>query len=201
MKHTWGKNNKTVKEYWKQVWKIKKMAAETRRICFGFQRRFLGIFFSLATPHGLRSNSKENKKPNFYHIPLLKADERWHDIRWYCSRFLQTLVVIFPRKSTQVKIHTKWRFFGCFFSAKNLVKSDKLALVEGKILNLMFFDINIPVVPIEIWLRVTHNQRQKTLKIASVLLFRHIFKTKSWLKCGSSLLNSRMWTVILRDAS
>ena len=30
------------------------------------------------------------------------------------------------------------------------MKSDKLALVEGKILNLMFFDINIPVVPIEI---------------------------------------------------
>ena len=68
------------------------------------------------------------------------------------------------------------------FSAKNPVKSDKLALIEGKILNLMFFDINIPVVPIEIWLRVTHNQRQKTLKVASVLLFRHILKTKSWLE-------------------
>ena len=78
------------------------------------------------------------------------------------------------------------------FSAKNPVKSDKLALIEGKILNLMFFDINIPVVPIEIWLRVTHNQRQKTLKVASVLLFRHILKTKSWLECGFSLLNSRM---------
>ena len=56
------------------------------------------------------------------------------------------------------------------------MKSDKLALVEGKILKLMFLDINIPVVPIEIWLRVTHNQRQKTLKIASVLLFRHILR-------------------------
>ena len=65
------------------------------------------------------------------------------------------------------------------------MKSDKLALIEGKILNLMFFDINIPVVPIEIWLRVTHNQRQKTLKVASVLLFRHILK---------------MWPGILRDA-
>ena len=79
------------------------------------------------------------------------------------------------------------------------MKSDKLALIEGKILNLMFFDINIPVVPIEIWLRVTHNQRQKTLKVASVLLFRHILKTKSWLECGFSLLNSRMWPGILRD--
>ena len=77
------------------------------------------------------------------------------------SRFLQTLVVIFPRKSTQVKIHTKMAIFWLVFSAKNPVKSDKLALIEGKILNLMFFDINIPVVPIEIWLRVTHNQRQK----------------------------------------
>ena len=28
------------------------------------------------------------------------------------------------------------------------MKSDKLALIEGKILNLMFFDINIPVIPI-----------------------------------------------------
>ena len=99
---------------------------------------------------------------------VLKADKRCHDIRWYRSRFLQTLVVIFPRKSTQVKIHTKMAIFWLVFSAKNPVKSDKLALIEGKILNLMFFDINIPVVPIEIWLRVTHNQRQKTLKVASV---------------------------------
>ena len=123
---------------------------------------------------------------------VLKADERSHDIRWYRSRLQQTLVVICQRKSTQVKIHTKTAIFWLVFSAKNPVKSDKLALIEGKILNLMFFDINIPVVPIEIWLRVTHNQRQKTLKVASVLLFRHILKTKSWLECGSSLLNSRM---------
>ena len=66
------------------------------------------------------------------------------------------------------------------------MKSDKLAVIEGKTLYLMFFDINIPVVPIEIWLRVTHNQRQ-------------ILKTKSWLECSSSLLNSRMWPGILRD--
>ena len=105
---------------------------------------------------------------------------------------MQTLVVIFPQKSTQVKIHTKMAIFWLVFSAKNPLKSDKLALIEGKILNLVFLDINIPVVPIEIWLRVTHNQRQKTPKVASVLLFRHILKTKSWLESGSSLLNSRM---------
>ena len=123
---------------------------------------------------------------------VLKADERCHDIRWYRSRFVQTLVVIFRRKSTQVKIHTKMAIFWLVFSAKNPVKSDKLALIEGKILNLMFFDINIPVVPVEIWVRVTHNQRQKTLKVALVLLFRHILKTKSWLECCFSLLNSWM---------
>ena len=69
------------------------------------------------------------------------------------------------------------------FSAKNPVKSDKLALIEGKVLNEMFFDIYIPVAPIENWLGVTHNQRQKTLKVASFLLFRHILKTKSWPEC------------------
>ena len=88
--------------------------------------------------------------------------------------------------------------FWFVFSAKKTnkqtnktVKSDKLALTEGKILNLMFL-ISIPVVPVKNWLRATHNQRQKTPKVASVLLFRHILKTKSWLECGSSLLNSRM---------
>ena len=179
MKHTWGKTNKPVKENWKQVWKNKKDGGRNAENFFGFQRRFLEIFFTLATPHGFRSNSKENKKNSFYHIlwfkrlVVLKADERCHDIRWYHSRFMQTLVVIFRQKSTQVKVHTKMPFFWSVLSAKNPVKSDKLELIEGKILNLMFFDINIPVIPIEIWLRVTHNQRQKTLKVASVLLFRH----------------------------
>ena len=82
--------------------------------------------------------------------------------------------------------------FWLVLSAKDPVKADKLALIEGEILNLMFLDVNIQVVPIEIWLRVTHSQRQKTPKVASVLLFRHILKTKSWLECGSSLFNSRM---------
>ena len=123
---------------------------------------------------------------------VLKADETCHNIRWYRLEFLRTWVVIIPRKSTQVKIHTKMAIVWLVFSAKNPVKSDRLSLIDGKILNLMFLDINIPVVHIEIWLRVTHNQREKTLKVASVLLFRHILKTESWLECGSGLLNSRM---------
>ena len=73
--------------------------------------------------------------------------------------------------------------FCLVFSAKNPVKSDKLGLIEGKVLNEMFLDIYIPVVPIKNWLGVTHNQRQKTLKVASVLLSRHILKTKSWPEC------------------
>ena len=91
-------------------------------------------------------------------------------------------------------IHTIIANFWLAFSEKKkkTVTSDKLALIEDKMLNLMFLDIYIPVVPIENWLRAAHNQRQKTLKVASVLLFHHILKTKSWLECGSSLLNSRM---------
>ena len=128
---------------------------------------------------------------------VLKADKRCHDIRWYRSRFLQTLVVIFPRKSTQVKIHTKMAIFWLFFSAKNPLKSDKLALIEGKILNLMFFDIIIPVILIEIRLRVTHNRRQNSQSRFSLII--PPLKTKSWLRYGFSLLNSRMWPGILSD--
>ena len=73
--------------------------------------------------------------------------------------------------------------FCLIFCSKNPVESDKLALIDGEILNEMFLDIYIPVVPIENWLGVCHNQRQKTLKVASVLLFRHILKTKSWPEC------------------
>ena len=78
------------------------------------------------------------------------------------------------------------------------MKSDKLALIEDKILNLMFLNIYIPAVLIENWLRVTHSQRQK-LSVTSVLLFRHILKTTPWLECGFNLLNSSMWPDVLSD--
>ena len=166
---------------------------------------FSGNFLRAGYPSRVQVKFKDKKKTVFITILGLKdcdgfkGRQDMSNMRWYRSRFLQTLVVIFPRKSTQVKIHTKIAIFWLVFSTKNPVKSDKLALIEGKILNLMFLGINIPVVPTEIWLRVTHNQRQKTPKVASVLLFRHILKTKSWLECGFSLLNSRMWPGILRD--
>ena len=66
--------------------------------------------------------------------------------------------------------------FWLVFSAKNPVKSDELALIEGKILNFMFLDINIPVVPIEIWLRVAHNQRQKNSESRFSLIIPPYFK-------------------------
>ena len=69
-----------------------------------------------------------------------------------------------------MKIQTKMASFWLVFSGKNPVKSDKLALIEVKILNLMFLVIYIPVVPTENRLQVTHNQRRKTLKVAAVLL-------------------------------
>ena len=56
--------------------------------------------------------------------------------------------------------------------------------------------IHISVVPIENWLLVTHNQIQKSLKVAAILLFCHILKTTSRLECSSSLLNSTRREVI-----
>ena len=132
------------------------MAAETRRICFGFQRRFLSIFFKFKGKQKTQflSHSLVYKK-----VMVLKADERWHDIRWYRSRFLQTLISCnLSAKVYSLEIHTKMVIFWLVFRAKNLVKSDKLELIKGKILNLMFLDIDIPVLPIEIWLRVTQKQ-------------------------------------------
>ena len=90
----------------------------------------------------------------------VKADERCHDIRWYRSQFLQTLLLIFPWKSAEVKIHSKMASFWLVFSAKNPVKSDELILIKGQILNLMFRVIHIPVVPTENWLGVTHRDKK-----------------------------------------
>ena len=68
-----GKNDKTVKEYMKQVWKIKRDGGRNaENSFFRFQRRLLEIFFALATPHRFMSNSSENKTPSFYHNPWFK---------------------------------------------------------------------------------------------------------------------------------
>ena len=56
-------------------------------------------------------------------------------------------------------------------SGKIPVKSDKLALIEGKTFNLMF--LVILVVPTENWLRLTHNQSRKTFKVTALVLRPH----------------------------
>ena len=104
------------------------------------------------------SGQIQRKTKNPVLIVFLGLKERCHD-SCHPSQFLQTLVSIFPWKSTRVKIHPKMANFWLVFSAKNPVKSDKLPSIQGKILNLMFLDFYTPVVPIENWLRVTHNQR------------------------------------------
>ena len=53
-------------------------------------------------------------------------------------------------------------------SGKIPVKSDKLAITEGKTFNVMF--LVIPVVPNENWLRLTHNQSRKTFKVTALVL-------------------------------
>ena len=69
-----------------------------------------------------------------------------------------SLSVIYARENP----YKKWRISDWFLAPKKkkTVKSDKLALIKGKILDLMVFDINISVVPIENWLRATHNQSE-----------------------------------------
>ena len=57
--------------------------------------------------------------------------------------------VYWGQKSAHEKIHTKMARFWLVCSGKIPVKSDKLALIEGKTLNLAFLVIHIPVVPIQ----------------------------------------------------
>ena len=69
-KHTWGKNNKTVKEYWKQVWKIKKMAAETRRYFFWLSKTFSGNFLRAGHPSRVQvkfQGKQQQEKKCIYH--------------------------------------------------------------------------------------------------------------------------------------
>ena len=133
--------------------------------------------FLLVKVKGKQANNK--KKTVFIVFLGLKdlsgwnADERCHHFRWYPSLFLQTLVLIVSWKSTHVKIHTKMASFWLVVSAKKTVKFDKLALIEGKILNLMFLNIYIPAVPIENWLRVTHKNYQSFQSYCSAYFKDH----------------------------
>ena len=132
----WSKSTRNKFEKWER-WRPR-----VGGICFGsvsktFSGNFLRAVYSSRVQvkfKGKHSN-KQTKKFLSYSLVwktllVLKADERCHDFSAYRSQFLQTLLLIFPWKSTQVKIHTKMASFCLVFSAKNPVKSDKLALIE-----------------------------------------------------------------------
>ena len=56
------------------------------------------------------------------------------------------------------------------------MKSDKPALIEGKILILVFLDINIPVVPIEIWFTSNSQSETKNSESSFSLIIPPSFK-------------------------
>ena len=157
-----------VQEYWKQAWKIRKMVAASRRNLFwlSFQDVFWKFLCAVYPSRvQVKFKGKQTNKQKVV-IVFLGLKDWCFKSRREMSRFQEvpfaiSLVLIFPWKSTQVKIHSKLAIACLVFSAKNPVKSDKLALIEGKVLNEMILDIYIPVVPIDNWLGATHNQRQK----------------------------------------
>ena len=151
-------NNKTVKDCWKQVWKIRKMAAESRRYFSLLSKAFSGNFFRAVYPSRAQLKFREWKTKTSVFITVLGLKDCGGTVR---NSVLQTFVLIFPWKSTHLKIHTKMASFWFVSIGKNPAKSDKLALVEAMLMNLMFLVIYIPVVPFENWLRVTHSQRRE----------------------------------------
>ena len=62
MKHTWGKNNKTVKENWKQVWKNKKDGGRKAENFFGLSKTFSSPWLPLS---GLGQIQRKTKNPVF----------------------------------------------------------------------------------------------------------------------------------------
>ena len=100
--------------------------------------------------------------------------------------------VYWGQRSTHEKIHTKMARFWLVCSGEIPVKSDKVALIEGKTFNVMF--LVIPVVPTENWLRLTHNQSRKTFKVTALFLRPHRGSNAA-LACQ----NSRKWLGILRE--
>ena len=109
------------------------MGAEARGKISPLSKTFSVSFLRAGYPSRVQVKFNESKKPSFYHILWFKG--RREMSLYQVVPFRDTLVVDFPRKSTQVKIHPKPGIFWLLFSAKNPVKSNKLALIEDKILN------------------------------------------------------------------
>jgi len=74
---------------------------------------------------------------------VLKADDRCHDLRWYRSLSVQTLVLHSPQTFSHMGIHSKMARIWLVFRG-NCERTDKLAFLEGKFLNYIFLVIYIP---------------------------------------------------------
>ena len=131
--------------------------------------RDFNVFTALSTPHGFRSNLNGNeKKVVFFFTFLCVKDCVGFKSRREISRYEVVPFAILTNfgfnlsmKACALENPYEMASFWLVFSAKNPVKSDKLVLIiEGKILNLIFLAIYIPVVPIENWLRVTHREKK-----------------------------------------
>ena len=69
--------------------------------------------------------------------------------------------------------------FWLVFSVKNPVKSDKLVLIDGKVLNLMFLDINIPLVPIDISVSIKYGLWTADYGLRTGYKIRTRYKTRT----------------------
>ena len=151
------------------------MVAESRKFFFfGFPGRFLEIFLMLSTPQGLRSNSKENKKTVFIVFFDLK-DFGGQKRRREKSPFQVVPFTISTNFgfNLSMKVYARENpykngdFLVSFYHQKTI--EIRLAGIYNRRLQILNFmsDLDIYfqclIIPIENWLRGTHNQRQKTL--------------------------------------
>ena len=75
---------------------------------------------------------------------VLEPDDRCHDLRWYRSLSMQTLVSHSPQTFSHVGIHSRMARLWLVFRG-NSERTDKLAFLEGKFLNYVFLVIYIPL--------------------------------------------------------
>ena len=112
---------------------------------------FLEVFFALSVPYLLRFNSKKTKTQFLSYslhkktVMVLKADDRCHDLRWYRSLFMQTLVLHSPKTFSHGGIHSRMARLWLVLEG-NSERNHKLAFLEGNFLNYIFLVIYIPLV-------------------------------------------------------
>ena len=125
MKHTWRKNDKTVKESTGNKLGNKDGGRIAERLGYGFPRRFLEVFFTLSVPYLLRFNSKKTKTQFLWYclhkktVIVLKAYDRCHDERWYRSLLVKILVLHSPQTFSHVGIHSRMARLWLVFRRKS----------------------------------------------------------------------------------